>query len=620
MRPATTSWGCLLLLLPGVAWGGEGSFDAHAIKLNGAPDDVTGAATLRDPNFAKPGSAYATAALGFSDAPLVHVYEYLDGSWEATRQLDDVFALDLAGGFVVHERVRVELELPVVLSSRSDQGVAGPALGDARVTVPVAVLDDTVGLGVVPFVDLPVGAEARFLGSGKLAGGGLVSASYDLGRIVPVANVGVQFNPDADLLNITGAERLLLGVGGQLRVSDDLGAALEWRGQAALSGEEGLRQEVLGTVRHTAGPSVAFGTLAMGLSGAPGTPTWRLLAGMSFGTRAAPIEPEPEIVAPIPPPDPDGDGLVAPADACPDVAEVKNGWRDEDGCADQLARLSVAPTLDGKPLLGVSIKLSPADGTPRSWKVGDAPIEGMPGTAWTAVPEAECLRGDGAVTLVEGDNVVPLAVTRLEGTVVWNVTDAAGKPLENASIVWDPAGGACVPTDPIALGAGPVEQRVGIGDFTAFVTREGFAPQSLQVTIDEGAARPQAVALEKTKVDVQSEQIRILEKVHFKTNSAEILAESSTLLDEVATTIRLQASWKAIEVAGHTDADGDDAANLALSQARAEAVVAYLIAKGVKAEILTAKGYGETVPLQDNATAAGKAENRRVEFIIRSEK
>ena len=73
-----------------------------------------------------------------------------------------------------------------------------------------------------------------------------------------------------------------------------------------------------------------------------------------------------------------------------------------------------------------------------------------------------------------------------------------------------------------------------------------------------------------------------------------------------------------IEIDGHTDTDGVDAANLKLSQGRADAVMKYLVEKGkIDASRLTAVGYGETRPIDTNSTTAGKANNRRVEFVIK---
>ena len=71
-----------------------------------------------------------------------------------------------------------------------------------------------------------------------------------------------------------------------------------------------------------------------------------------------------------------------------------------------------------------------------------------------------------------------------------------------------------------------------------------------------------------------------------------------------------------LDISGHTDNVGDEAQNLLLSESRAQAVVSYLISKGVQAERITAKGYGETQPKTTNETPEGQAINRRVEFNV----
>jgi OmpA-OmpF porin, OOP family len=71
-----------------------------------------------------------------------------------------------------------------------------------------------------------------------------------------------------------------------------------------------------------------------------------------------------------------------------------------------------------------------------------------------------------------------------------------------------------------------------------------------------------------------------------------------------------------IEISGHTDNIGVDAANLKLSDDRAKSVVEYLTGKGVATSRFSAKGYGETKPVVTNDTEEGRALNRRVEFII----
>ncbi len=105
-----------------------------------------------------------------------------------------------------------------------------------------------------------------------------------------------------------------------------------------------------------------------------------------------------------------------------------------------------------------------------------------------------------------------------------------------------------------------------------------------------------------------------LEGVNFDSDSARLRPESLAILDNAAATLKEWGEVK-VEVAGHTDSVNSDAYNLRLSQRRAEAVRAYLIKRGVAADRLTAKGYGESSPVADNKTAAGRYKNRRVELV-----
>ena len=102
--------------------------------------------------------------------------------------------------------------------------------------------------------------------------------------------------------------------------------------------------------------------------------------------------------------------------------------------------------------------------------------------------------------------------------------------------------------------------------------------------------------------------------VNFDADSATIDADSEAVLDTAAASILQQPAN--VEVRGYTDNQGDPAANLLLSQQRADAVVQYLVGKGVPAATLTAVGKGEADPIADNDTAAGRAKNRRIELHV----
>jgi OmpA-OmpF porin, OOP family len=105
----------------------------------------------------------------------------------------------------------------------------------------------------------------------------------------------------------------------------------------------------------------------------------------------------------------------------------------------------------------------------------------------------------------------------------------------------------------------------------------------------------------------------VLQGVTFQTGSAALTAASLVSLDQTATSLRVHPEIR-VEVAGYTDDQGTLAANRRLSQARADAVRAYLIRQGVPPGQVTARGYGSANPRDSNLTAAGRARNRRVEL------
>jgi outer membrane protein OmpA-like peptidoglycan-associated protein len=115
----------------------------------------------------------------------------------------------------------------------------------------------------------------------------------------------------------------------------------------------------------------------------------------------------------------------------------------------------------------------------------------------------------------------------------------------------------------------------------------------------------------KTK-EIQKGEL-ILLKVSFQMGSAELTANSFLILDQVVESL-LEYPEVKLEIQGHTDNVGDKEKNLRLSQRRAETVSHYLNSKGVAPSRLKAVGYGESVPITDNDTAAGREQNRRVEL------
>ena len=111
-------------------------------------------------------------------------------------------------------------------------------------------------------------------------------------------------------------------------------------------------------------------------------------------------------------------------------------------------------------------------------------------------------------------------------------------------------------------------------------------------------------------------EIRMLAKnIYFETASDKLKASSNESLDKVAA-ILISHPDANLSIEGHTDSQGDDAANLDLSKRRAMSVMNYLASKGVDGKHLQATGFGETKPVADNSTKEGRALNRRVELLV----
>jgi OmpA-OmpF porin, OOP family len=120
----------------------------------------------------------------------------------------------------------------------------------------------------------------------------------------------------------------------------------------------------------------------------------------------------------------------------------------------------------------------------------------------------------------------------------------------------------------------------------------------------------------RTFVKIVDGEIQIFGKVQFKTGSAEIDRKSDPLLDQIAVAMKANPQVEKIRIEGHTDDVGDAGINQRLSDERAVSVKKALVARGVEGRRLETRGYGESKPAAPNTSAAGRAKNRRVEFII----
>lgn len=118
-----------------------------------------------------------------------------------------------------------------------------------------------------------------------------------------------------------------------------------------------------------------------------------------------------------------------------------------------------------------------------------------------------------------------------------------------------------------------------------------------------------------TRYQISMKEDFILKGVQFEFDSADLTYEAKTNLDDVVKALKQNPKVK-LRIQGYTDSVGDDQYNYGLSLRRAESVKNYMVQKGVAAERLTTQGFGEKNPIASNDTPEGRAENRRIEFVI----
>lgn len=151
-------------------------------------------------------------------------------------------------------------------------------------------------------------------------------------------------------------------------------------------------------------------------------------------------------------------------------------------------------------------------------------------------------------------------------------------------------------------------------DYAFNVNRKGYLFYSENFSLqqkDSDASYRIDIGLQPIEKDASI----VLNNIFFDVNQYDLQPQSMVELDRVVKMLQENPAIK-ISIGGHTDNTGDANANLKLSENRAKAVVAYLVSKGIDLKRLQAKGFGATKPLADNATEAGKLQNRRTELTV----
>jgi outer membrane protein OmpA-like peptidoglycan-associated protein len=288
--------------------------------------------------------------------------------------------------------------------------------------------------------------------------------------------------------------------------------------------------------------------------------------------------------------DRDGDGYKDDVDKCPDEPEDFDGFQDEDGCPD--------PDNDQDGILDVNDRCpdipedrdgdQDEDGCPEGKLDGDRDGDGIPDSKDKCpdVPEDR----DG----FEDEDGCPEADNDKDG--IPDSADQCPNDAEDKDNFEDADG--CPDPD---------NDHDQIPDVRDKCPND---PETYNGYQDEDGCP------DKGKVIIEGNEILILEKVQFETDSARILPASNDILNAVAATLKGHPEFLVVEIAGHADERASDEHNLKLTKARAASVMDALRTRGIAASRLISQGYGEYCPLDNASNPAAWEKNRRVEFKV----
>jgi OOP family OmpA-OmpF porin len=600
----------LVGLLSNEAAAQEGGFALNQLQPSPAGDIFIGV-----PSPYAAGHLEPNAYLMFDYA---HQPIRLSGADDANPVVGSHGFLRLDASLALWERLLVSVDAPLaIILSGDDPGLTSvtfttpksPKFGDIRVGARARIYGDdgsAFQLGGGGYVFFPSGNQEQYAGEGAFRGGPHATVGGRLGDelgFVYTGSLGAELrgsnNPDFER-----PHALTYGVAAALMVAKDLfQIGAEFYGVTTLTGGHALSTTTMPLTGATSGTNELLITTKLrffegftigggagpGLGAKVGTPIFRATAFVGWTPMPGPAPDDGgDEVAVIG--DKDDDGINDDMDACPDVAGEPNPDPAKDGCppADRdtdgvLDVDDACPTTAGLRNADVTKNGCPADSDDDGYHDGIDACPKVVGESSDDPKKVGCPADD------DGDGIA-------------NKQDAcktaAGDPHD------DPQKNGCPPDpdgDSIRYAADACPNQKGYPDPNP---QKNGCPRYVIVT--KGA-------------------IQITQRIEFETygdSLAEAIAgDSAKVLAEVAEAIKGNSKIRAVEVQGHTDDSGDEEFNMELSQRRAEVVRTWLIDEGgVSGDRLTAKGYGFTRPVADNRLRVGRQANRRVEFVIVTQK
>jgi uncharacterized repeat protein (TIGR01451 family) len=497
----------------------------------------------------------------------------------------------LAGAWAPLDWLELGLQVPVVLWQGGDDlgayGIAKPvatAFGTPWLTGRFGLLREAAGAPVDVSLQLglglPLGTAGAYTNTTPIAfaprlGVGKVVLPWlrvggELGAVVrgrPTANDGTVSQADVGTNLLYGLSATTLGEG--------LRGELTLRGGIGLEQGQGSAELLIGARYPFAKQFEVYAIGGPGFGTLPGSPAFRVLAGVAW---QPPVEEAPKkpvcddstpadaLKANCPEQDADGDGVKNGIDECPRVVGVES----RRGCP--------VPDTDGDGLTD-DVDVCPKE-------AGLKERRGCP---------VRDLDNDG---LEDDQDECPAEAGPAE---------RKGCPVRDQD-----QDGVEDEQDKCPAEAGPAErQGCPLKDQDQDTVEDALdnCPTEKGDPANAGCPKKQ-----KQLVVITADKLVIKEKVFFATGKSTVLAKSFPLLDNVARVLIAHPEVKLVRIEGHTDSTGKRETNLKLSQDRADAVKAYLVKQKVEAERLKAVGFGPDQPTATNDTAAGREQNRRVEF------
>ena len=345
-------------------------------------------------------------------------------------------------------------------------------------------------------------------------------------------------------------------------------------------------------------------------------------------------------------PDQDGDGVIDRLDTCPTEkgAVALNGCPDRDGdriadkddaCPDQPgeAAYNGCPDRDGDGIIDSKDECPDAKGVIAFNGCPDTDGDGI-ADKYDACPKEKGSRADNGCPpkdmdkdgIIDRDDLCPDQA----GTKENNGCPAAGTSSSvTSSTSSSTSSSTVVRNDGLEISPDAVVTGTFI-DNSSVVKSEDVIIRTDRVVMGEGAGAIPSNAVFKGNIDggsstvstssvITTSETAVFEEalygIEFETGSAVIKTSSYGILNRVYEVMN-RSSFN-YEISGHTDNVGNGDANMRLSEARSKSVYAYLVKKGIVGNRLNPRGYGDTNPVSDNGTAAGRSKNRRVQFNVR---